>query len=109
MTENRRAKISPYVLPGSIDPNLGLIRVDDMNNNPIATLWNFAIHGVCYGPDNMMFSGDIMGMYFGIAFILIYTYIYFINVGKACEMVEEQIGGIAIFANADAGDIDPSK
>ena len=61
MTQNRRAKISPYVQPGSIDPNLGLIRVDDMNNNPIATLWNFAMHGVCYGPENMMTSGDIMG------------------------------------------------
>ena len=35
--------------------------MDDMNGNPIATLWNFAIHGVCYGPSNMMFSGDIMG------------------------------------------------
>jgi len=89
VTENRRAKISPYVLPGSIDPNLGLIRVDDLNGNPIATLWNYAIHGVCYGPSNMLISGDIMG--------------------KTCEVVEEQIGGIVLFANADAGDIDPIK
>lgn len=53
----------------------------------MATVWNFAIHGVCYGPDNLMFSGDIMG--------------------KACEEIEEQIGGVALFINADAGDIDP--
>lgn len=47
---------------GSIDPHLGLIKVDDVNDKPIATLWNFAIHGVCYGEDNMKFSSDIMGI-----------------------------------------------
>lgn len=87
VTQNRRAKISNTVFPYSVDPHIGVIRVDDSNGQPLATLWNYAIHGVCYGPDNMKFSGDIMG--------------------KACEMIETAIGGVALFVNADAGDIDP--
>ena len=37
----------PSLLPGfdSIDPHLGIIRVDDIEGSPIATVWNFAIHG----------------------------------------------------------------
>uniref|UniRef100_A0A6B2L787 Neutral ceramidase n=1 Tax=Arcella intermedia TaxID=1963864 RepID=A0A6B2L787_9EUKA len=90
VTQNRRAKFSPYVQPGSIDPHLGVIRLDAASNSqPIATIWNFAVHGVCYGPDNLQFSGDIMG--------------------KACEIIEKDIGGIALFINADAGDIDPAE
>jgi hypothetical protein len=87
VTQNRRARISPILKPDSIDPNLGLIRVDALDGTPIATLWNYAIHGVCYGPENMKFSGDIMG--------------------KSCQFVEEAIGGVVLFANSDAGDIDP--
>lgn len=45
VTVNRRAHISPYLKPDSIDPNLGIIRVDDLKGKPIATVWNFAIHG----------------------------------------------------------------
>lgn len=45
VTYNRRADISPYVNETTIDPNLGLLRVDDANGNPIATLWNYAMHG----------------------------------------------------------------
>jgi hypothetical protein len=28
--------------------------------------------------------------------------------GKACEFIEKSVGGVALFVNADAGDIDPS-
>lgn len=87
VTVNRRADISPVLQEDSIDPNLGLIRIDDMNGKTLATVWNYAIHGVCYGPENMYFSGDIMG--------------------KVCEHIENDIGGVALFVNADAGDIDP--
>jgi len=87
VTVNRRASFSPYVLPGTIDPHLGVIRVDSTNGTPLATLWNFAIHGVCYGDDNMYFSGDIMGV--------------------ANEIIEQDVGGVALFMNGDAGDIDP--
>ena len=40
-THNRRANISPYVSSGTIDPNLGVIRVDLENGSPLATVWNF--------------------------------------------------------------------
>ncbi len=83
VTQNRRSGISHYVKKGTIDPHLGIVRVDTAAGEPMATLWNFAIHGVCYGPDNMYFSGDIMGI--------------------ACQHIEELIGGVALFVNADAG------
>jgi len=88
LTVNRRSSKSPYLHRDSIDPHLGVIRVDDEAGKRIATLWNFAIHGVCYGPDNMKFSGDIMGV--------------------TCQRIEELAGGVALFFNADAGDIDPA-
>lgn len=33
VTHNRRAGLSPYVTKNSIDPNLGVIRIDDLNGN----------------------------------------------------------------------------
>jgi len=88
VTSNRRSGISKYLRPDSIDPNLGVMRVDDAQGNPIATIWNFAIHGVCYGPENMKFSGDIMGL--------------------TNSIIEQKTGGVSLFINADAGDIDPA-
>jgi hypothetical protein len=85
-TKNRRAGMG-ILKSNSIDPHLGIIRIDSPSGTPLATLWNFAIHGVCYGPSNMFFSGDIMGY--------------------ANEMIEQSVGGVALFVNADAGDIDP--
>ncbi len=88
-TRNRRARISPYVNSTTIDPQLSIFRVDDFKTGkPIATLWNFAIHGVCYGPENMKQSSDIMGW--------------------ANELIEQQVGGVSLFVNSDAGDIDPN-
>jgi hypothetical protein len=45
VTENRRAHLSPYVTSGTIDPTLGLIRVDAAlpTPHPLALLWNFAV------------------------------------------------------------------
>jgi hypothetical protein len=88
VTQNRRAGISHYVNRGTIDPHLGIIRVDTTDGKPIATVWNFAVHGTCYSESNMYFSGDIMGV--------------------SCEVIEETIGGVALFINGDAGDIDPT-
>ena len=50
VTDNRRQHESPYVNASSIDPSLAIIRVDDMQGQPIATLWNFATHGTCKSP-----------------------------------------------------------
>jgi hypothetical protein len=89
VTRNRRAAISPYVNEWSIDPQLGLFRVDYADGRPMSTLWNFAIHGTCYGDSNLLLSGDIMG--------------------KVNDYIERSIGGISQFHNADAGDIAPGN
>lgn len=88
VTRNRRAP-NPWVNEGTIDPHLGVIRIETTAGQPIATVWNYAIHGTCYGPENMKFSSDIMG--------------------ASCDAIEQLIGGIALFINADAGDIAPSN
>lgn len=89
VTRNRRANISPYVTPDSVDTDLAIIRVDKPDGSPLATLWNFAIHGTCFGPGNMKMSGDIMG--------------------QANALVERKVGGdsVAIFINSDTADIAP--
>jgi len=74
VTKNRRAGISPYVGPDTIDPNLGIIRVDDLTGRPMATVWNFAIHGVCYGPNNM-FARDISDQYMPIILTLSFDWL----------------------------------
>jgi len=93
VTRNRRAerngKKNPYLNSGTIDPHLGVIGVNSASGKPIATLWNYATHGTCYGPSNMKFSSDIAG--------------------AVCDLVEDTIGGVALFVNADAGDIDPTS
>jgi len=87
VTHNRRAGFSPYVQWTTIDPNLGVIRVDDAQGNPLATVWNYAIHGICYDAPNLNFSGDVMG--------------------SVCSWIEANVGGVAMFWNGDAGDINP--
>jgi len=82
-------KKNPYLNSGTIDPHLGVIGVNSASGKPIATLWNYATHGTCYGPSNMKFSSDIAG--------------------AVCDLVEDTIGGVALFVNADAGDIDPTS
>ena len=37
VTRNRRANISPYLNESDIDPNLGVISVNDANGKPLAT------------------------------------------------------------------------
>lgn len=59
-----------------------------MNGKPIATLWNFAIHGTCLGESQMKFHGDCMGV--------------------ANSLIEHDIGGVSLFVNSDAGDIAPA-
>ncbi len=46
---------------GMIDPTVGVIRVDDVNGNPMAILVNYACHPVIFGPDNLRYSADYPG------------------------------------------------
>ena len=101
VTENRRAP-NPWLRKDTIDPQLGVIRIDDISGKPIATIWNFAIHGTCLSEQNMKYSSEIMGKKFP-------RISYFIsNLGASSDAIESLIGGIALFINSDAGDIDPT-
>lgn len=87
MTKNRRDGVSPYLTRADVDPELGVIRIDRPDGTPVATVWNYSIHGLGYWSDNMYFSADIMG--------------------NASAKVEASIGGVCLFANGAEGDINP--
>jgi len=88
-TRNRRAGESPDLDPDDIDPELQVIRVDTVGGAPVATLWNFAIHGTHFGTSQMQLTADIMG---------------------SCSNKLEAAGGagIALFMNGAEGDIAPT-
>lgn len=87
-TRNRRASESPDLNDDSIDPELLVLRVDRPDGTPVATVWNFAIHGTHFGTSNMEFSADIMG---------------------SANHKAEATGsvGVAMFLNGCEGDIAP--
>ncbi len=86
---NRRAGTSPNYQPDSIDPDLGVIRIDKPDGTPLATVYNYAIHGLAYWSDNMEYSADLMG--------------------EASAWIETQLGGTALFVNGAEGDINPDR
>lgn len=88
VTSNRRAGDSPDLNGDSIDPELLVVRVDRPDGTPVATVWNFAIHGTHFGPSNLAFSADIMG--------------------SASNKAEASgNAGVALFLNGCEGDIAP--
>jgi len=87
VTKNRRYQISPDITEESIDPQVGVIRIDRLDGSALAVLWNFAIHGTAWGDDNLQYSADIMG--------------------AACDYIEQDLSCVALFANAAEGDISP--
>ncbi len=87
-THNRRTGSSKVFTGSSIDPEALVLRVDrDSDGAPIATVWNFAIHGVSLDTDNHLFSADIMG-------------------GVNAELSRVNVG-VPIFINSGEGDISP--
>jgi len=84
VTENRRDR------PDIVDRELGVMKVEALDGEPIAALFNFAIHGTALNESNMKFSADVMG-------------------GME-RVVEKGLGkGIAIFTNGSEGDVKPFK
>jgi hypothetical protein len=71
-----------------IDPAVGVIRVDDMDGNPIAILFSYGCHTVTVGPRSLVASPDFPG--------------------AAREVIERTIGGTALFLQACGGDIIPT-
>ena len=52
-------------------------------------MWNYAIHGTCWGSSQLLSNGDIMG--------------------GVNDVLETMNSGVAMFINADAGDISPGE
>ncbi|AKU97357.1 hypothetical protein AKJ09_04021 [Labilithrix luteola] len=88
-TKNRRAGISKVFTEDSVDKTMAVLRVDDVNDKPMATLVNFSIHPTALGADNFAFSADLAG---GIA-----------------AYVEKATGVPMLFAQGAEGDIAPAQ
>jgi len=89
LTVNRIAKNIPWLEIDDIDPNMAVIGVNKADGSVLATVFNLAFHSVCYGPSNMHMSADLAG--------------------SAQRAVEDAIGGVGLYINGDAGDIDPAR
>ncbi len=70
-----------------IDPGVGVLRFDNVAGKPLGTVVNFGLHAVVLGGDNLQISADYVGY-------------------MRCE-VEQAVGGICIFCNGGAGDVNP--
>lgn len=87
VSSNRRAGDSHVFTRDSIDPELAVIRVDRPDGTPVATVWNYAVHGLIYWSDNMHFSADLFG--------------------HVSRYVEANGGGVSLFCNGAEGDTNP--
>ena len=70
-----------------IDPSVGVIRVDDLDGNPIALLFRYSAHPVTVGGRSAVASADYPG--------------------PAREVLERNLGGLALFLQGCGGNINP--
>ena len=72
---------------GAVDNDVGVIRVDDLNGKPIATVMTAAAHTIVLGPKTSQLSPDY--------------------VGPAREIVESATGALSLFLQGAAGNVSP--
>ncbi|MEO5633344.1 hypothetical protein [Gaiella sp.] len=70
-----------------IDTSVGVIRVDDLDGNPIATLFRYSAHPVTIGSRSQVASADYPG--------------------PAREVIEQNLGGLALFLQGCGGNVNP--
>ena len=70
-----------------IDSSVGVIRVDDLDGDPIATLFRYSAHTVTVGSRSMVASSDYPG--------------------PARDVIERNLGGLAIFLQGCGGNVNP--
>jgi neutral ceramidase len=70
-----------------VDPTIAVLRIDQMDGQPLALLVNYSTHPVTFGPDNLQFSADFPGV--------------------MCKVVEQAFAGkpLAFFVQGAPGDI----
>jgi hypothetical protein len=74
-------------LGGVVDRDLVVLKLTTAAGEPVAALWNFAIHGTMLGPGNRQLSGDVMGV--------------------ASRVIEQGLGVPVLFVNGAVGDVSP--
>jgi hypothetical protein len=90
---NRRLALGPnrvvagHNWDGPIDPTVSVLRIDDEDTHPIATLVHYSCHPTTAGPGNRLLSPDYPGSLRG--------------------TVETTMGGVCLFLQGAAGDIGP--
>jgi hypothetical protein len=70
-----------------VDRELVVLKLTTTDGEPVAVLWNYAIHGTMLGPRNLRLSGDVMGV--------------------ASRALEGALGVPALFVNGAVGDVSP--
>ena len=85
-TPEREIRLLPNP-EGIVDDEVDVIVINDQENNPIATLVNYACHAVVLGPENLLISADYPG--------------------ATQRFIEKKKGGIALFTNGCCGDLNP--
>ena len=54
---------NPDKLPTApVDPRVSILRIDTLDGRPLAVLVNYACHPVVFGPDNLQYSADFVGV-----------------------------------------------
>jgi neutral ceramidase len=81
LTANRRDPSHP------VDPRVPVLRIDAEDGTALAVLYSFACHPVTAGSANRLVSGEYPGV--------------------ASAVVENALGGVALFLNGCAGNINP--
>ena len=70
-----------------IDSSVGVIRIDDLDGDPIAVVFRYSCHPVTMGPRSAVVSSDFPGV--------------------ARRVVETSLGGLALFLQGGGGNINP--
>ncbi|MBV9325303.1 MAG: neutral/alkaline non-lysosomal ceramidase N-terminal domain-containing protein [Chloroflexi bacterium] len=70
-----------------IDPVVGVVRVDDLEGRPIATLFSYGCHTVVVGPNSRVASPDFPG--------------------ASRDAIERAMGGLSLYLQGGGGDIMP--
>jgi hypothetical protein len=72
---------------GPVDPTVRVVRFDDVNEGPVATVVHYACHPTIMAWENQWFTPDYPGM--------------------VRKVVEQEVGGTCLFLQGAAGDIGP--
>ncbi len=74
---------------GAVDRTVGVVRFDDMEENPVATILHYACHGTTMGWQTELFTPDFPG--------------------PAREVVERELGGTCLFLQGATANITPRR